>query len=475
MESLDYLIQKNDPNYWETYSITPKGVIEETLWTKETLDLFVPLIKRLFANLLQEPATVELFWKKQIQLIYALKNTEEICQVALKVLGTPLSIDLPRLRGEANVSVELWQDEELLDKVRCPLLRLLELPYFRTMLSGDYEEMKAGKVSLDLDLKEDLEAHRLFLSGVAREELLKPTTVKQACELFYLGRYFGCSEEFLVPVYDFVAEASLQEEEALYLAEHAYRLLSPQLQTHLSSRYLAKLNPNKLLSFLNQLEERLGKSFVFISLVLRGCNLNEALLDWFQQRADKIVSLDLSHARFHDSNAWVEALKNRPLLRLLNLSGTSIIAIPMRCPNLEEVDASGCHRLNDASGLNGCIKLRILNLSRTLVVAIPMGCVNLEEVYASYCTSLKDVLGLKDRTKLRILNLTQTAVEALPMGCPNLEEVYLSYCIWLRDISSLNGSIELRILDLRDTPVTASPVDCLKLKELYRINHSMYR
>ncbi|MBN4067432.1 leucine-rich repeat domain-containing protein [Simkania negevensis] len=456
------LIQPHDLDYWKSHVFDSQGKIQENVWEERDLKFLLPVIQDTFAQLLREPVDGTKKRERQIQLAYASRNAEIICRIASERLGISVSIDLTALQKKVQVSIKLTHKEELLITTSCSLSHLLDLSYFETMFRGPSQETE-GELSLDLDEKEDVEFYRLFFSGVEKGKLLKPTNVKQACKLLSLGRYFGCPEEFLGPVYNFIEKTPLQKEEALHLAEHAYRFHSSILQEILSSCYLSKLNSNEVVSFLDELKNR---GISFSSLVLKGCKLDAPLLAWFKQHANEITTLDISSAQLHDPAAWIEALSNNPSLKVLNISNTRITTLPQGCLNLEEVYAFDCRLLYDVSGLDNLKKLRKLMLLWAGITKLPTGCDNLEEVDTSGCVQLVDVSGLDDLKKLRILNLCHTGIVALPKGCVNLEKDEASQCVQLDDVSGLDDLKKLRLLILCGTRIIALPRGCVGLKEV---------
>ncbi|MBN4067360.1 hypothetical protein JYU14_04680, partial [Simkania negevensis] len=362
MTLLNTLILTPDVHYWETHVFDSQGNIQESLWKEKDLEFLLPVIQDTFAQLLQESFNAKKNTNRQIQLTYASNNIEIICRLASEKLGISVSIDLTTLQRKVQVPIKLTHNGELLITINCSLSHLLDLSYFKTMprfkeTGKDNLPLNVGDlndVDVNVDHKEDVELYRLFFSCVEKGELLRPTNVEQACKLFYLGCYFGCSEKFLGPVYNFVEETPLKKEEALHLAEHAYRFHSSTLQQILSSCYLSKLNSNEVVSFLDELKNR---GISFSSLVLKGCKLDAPLLAWFKQHANEITTLDISSAQLHNPADWTDALSNNPSLKVLNISNTLITTLPHGCDNLEKVNASGCSQLVDASPLNNLREL----------------------------------------------------------------------------------------------------------------------
>ncbi|KAL3522146.1 hypothetical protein ACH5RR_014980 [Cinchona calisaya] len=234
-------------------------------------------------------------------------------------------------------------------------------------------------------------------------------------------------------------------------------------------------------------------------LILRGCSHLQELRSL--KMFDKLQVLDLSGARslkfFQD-----KSLSSNQELRILNLSGSQIISLPLlrnlsklthlllcdcnHLDRLRKITALSSLQILDLSGSTNfkefvdpsfekLTSLKVINVSQTAVKQLPLDIRSLRQLCIRNCSELKElpfvesIKGLqeldlsgscnlenieesffKDLSCLRVLNLSKTKIKSLPAisNSHNLRHLLLSHCLYLETLGELNSMTKLEILDL---------------------------
>lgn len=178
----------------------------------------------------------------------------------------------------------------------------------------------------------------------------------------------------------------------------------------------------------------------------------------------------------------VGALGSLPCLCELHLSGSTVdgsksFEALSQCTTLTVVDISECMHLRSAAVLVSRLsQLRILNLSLSNIsgdtVTAMKGLLLLEELQLSGCPRVETVDPLGSLPVLQRLNLSASAVEEVEAlsECPLLWDVSVAKCIHLKSIAPLAAIKSLRRLDASQTNVGEEsflqPWQCTSLEEL---------
>eukprot|EP00796_Vickermania_ingenoplastis_P007913 gene7913-biopygen4846 len=149
------------------------------------------------------------------------------------------------------------------------------------------------------------------------------------------------------------------------------------------------------------------------------------------------------------------------------------------CPELEEVDLSGCKALVDLRSFCHAPKLRILRAPYTNVYDLSslVGCDLLElDVRGTAVTNAEFVVRLPN---LKVLRVADTGILSMDWiaDCNSLEEVDVSGCVHLKDFSAFaknktlkalvcRRSENLSAIDISDAIDTLDIVDCFKITDL---------